>query len=122
MKAGDTVDIMVGIGLRTIWEYDWTIDLIYGEWALVSRHGSDVAGFPLTQRKKIELCRIRKPSPEDRPLPKVGAGVMYKVPKSYRDQEWKFSFVLERNKKSIKVLHDNEVISRAFDHFIEVVE
>ena len=121
MKAGDIVDIMVSVHQRTMWEPGWTIDLIYGEWALISRQGSDVAGFPLTQRKKIELCRIRKPRPEDRPLPKVGAGVMYRVPKSF-DQEWKFSFVLERGKKSIKVLHGNEIISRTFDHFIEMVE
>ena len=121
MKAGDTVDIMVSVHQRTAWEPGWTVDMVYGEWALISRQGTDVAGFPLTQRKKIELCRIRQPEPMERRLPKVGAGVMYKVPKSY-DQEWKFSFVLKRNKKSIKVLHDNEIISRTFDHFIEVTE
>ena len=122
MKTGDIVDIMVSVHQRTAWEPGWTIDLIYGDWALISRHGSDVAGFPLTKRKKIELCRIRKPSPEDRPLPKIGAGVMYRVPGHVANQEWKFSFVLERGKKSIKVLHDNEVISRTFDHFIEMAE
>tara|TARA_Y100000593_G_scaffold47597_1_gene90207 strand:- start:15 stop:389 length:375 start_codon:yes stop_codon:yes gene_type:complete len=122
MQSGNIVDVMIGVQPRTKWEYGWTIDRIFGEWALISKYEGGLA--PYTRRKKVEVCRLRKPCPflhlKGTRLPEVGAGVMYRVPKDSINQEWKFGVVLKRNKKSIKVLHDNKVISRTFDHFIEV--
>ena len=136
MNGGETVDSMQAISYSrstAMWNAGLTLEVISGDWAPIKQEQD--WGYPVesgtppqrTIRKKVELIMLRASTPTPQVgnatrerLPEAGAGVMFRVPNSIRN-EWAFGLVLQPNKKSIKVLHDGKFINRNFDQFIEVL-
>ena len=138
MKVGDKVDVMQEISYSStapMWNPGWTLEVISGDWALIMKEqdwypgdSSSTPGISSSSvvRKKVGLVMLRPSTPMPKsgttkrgPLPKAGAGVMFKVPNSFSNQ-WAFGLVIQQNKKSIKVLHNNKFVNRNIDQFIEV--
>jgi hypothetical protein len=133
MKPGDKVDILFSYQhsdaayLRREWSTGWTLEFISGDWVLVMKEEVSYDCSKRFMRKKVEKDFIRLSSdiPDEQrakrgKLPLPGASVMFKVPNSYHHDIWTLGLVVRQNKKSIKVLHNNELINRNFPQFIEV--
>ncbi len=132
MKIGDKVDLMNCFSYSNaspMWDTGWTLEIMSGDWCLIMKKTD--GGIPdLPQRpvrRKVEISMIRPATPipesgcaERGDLPDPGAAVMFKVPNSF-DDEWAYGLVIRQNPKSIKVLHNNKIINRNFNQFIEVV-
>ncbi len=134
MQVGDKVEVAFNAhyGVST-WNPGWALEFICGDWGLIKKERDweypmkipDCPPKNIT-RKKVEMAMLRPeiPVPEVRAaqstLPKVGVGVMFKVPNQVIDK-WEFGLVVRQNKKSIKVFHSGKFVNRNFDQFIEVI-